>query len=74
MHHYVDRREALRKTGPRVRLVSIGSWSEYVRIIEGWSGFRNWAFRGQAGAIVKSGVRRCCLCPVIDRSLLARHP
>lgn len=45
-----SRRRAARNPGSRVRVVSIGCWSEFVQIIEGWSGFRNWAFRGQADA------------------------
>lgn len=37
-------------TNSRVRLHPIGAWSEFVEIIQSWSGFRNWAFRGQGNA------------------------
>jgi FRG domain-containing protein len=32
---------------PRVVRHPVGSWSEFVGIIQGWQGFRNWCFRGQ---------------------------
>jgi hypothetical protein len=31
----------------RVRPCAIRSWPEYVDALQGWEGFRNWAFRGQ---------------------------
>ncbi len=35
---------------PRVVRRTIHSWAEFVGIIQGWQGFRNWCFRGQASA------------------------
>ena len=35
---------------PRVVRRTINSWAEFVGIIQGWQGFRNWCFRGQASA------------------------
>jgi hypothetical protein len=35
---------------PRVVRRTIHTWSEFVGIIQGWQGFRNWCFRGQASA------------------------
>ncbi len=35
---------------PRVAIRPIDSWSEFVDIIQGWPGFRNWCFRGQGKA------------------------
>lgn len=32
------------------RRTRVRSWSHFVDVIEGWSGFRNWAFRGQGDA------------------------
>ncbi|MDK2742335.1 MAG: FRG domain-containing protein [Nitrospira sp. BO4] len=34
----------------RVVQRTIHSWAEFVGIIQGWQGFRNWCFRGQASA------------------------
>jgi len=34
----------------RVRRRLISSWGEFIDLIQGWDGFRNWAFRGQADA------------------------
>lgn len=28
----------------------IGSWGEFVNIVQRWKGFRNWCFRGQGSA------------------------
>lgn len=36
--------------GSRIRRHLIASWPEFVEIIQSWSGFRNWAFRGQGDA------------------------
>lgn len=35
---------------PRVVQRTIESWREFVDIIQGWRGFRNWCFRGQGSA------------------------
>ena len=35
---------------PRVAVRPIESWSEFVDIIQGWPGFRNWCFRGQGSS------------------------
>jgi hypothetical protein len=35
---------------PRILRRAIASWAEFVGIIQGWPGFRNWCFRGQARA------------------------
>ncbi|MGE4183288.1 MAG: FRG domain-containing protein, partial [Limisphaerales bacterium] len=45
----------------RIRTIRIERWSEFIRIVEGWDGFRNWAFRGQGNAAWEL------------RSSLARH-
>jgi len=34
----------------RVVQRDIESWSEFVDIVQGWKGFRNWCFRGQNDA------------------------
>lgn len=34
----------------RVRRCRIANWPQFVETIQSWSGFRNWAFRGQAHA------------------------
>jgi len=36
--------------GACIREYPIREWSEFLGIVEGWSGFRNWGFRGQANA------------------------
>lgn len=36
------------KSAPRVVQRTIQSWDEFIGIIQGWQGFRNWCFRGQA--------------------------
>jgi hypothetical protein len=36
--------------GSRIRRHPIATWSEFVTIIQSWSGFRSWAFRGQGDA------------------------
>jgi hypothetical protein len=41
---------AKRSPRSRIRRHPIEQWSEFVDIIQSWSGFRNWAFRGQADA------------------------
>ena len=41
---------ARKSSKTHTRQVAITDWSKFVRIIESWSGFRNWAFRGQARA------------------------
>jgi hypothetical protein len=44
---------ALSPAGPprsRVRCCRITSWPQFVDTVQGWAGFRNWAFRGQANA------------------------
>jgi FRG domain len=33
---------------PRITVRLIESWQEYTSLLSGWSGFRNWCFRGQA--------------------------
>lgn len=43
-------RPRARSSDSRVRRIRIGSWSEFEATIQGWSGFRSWAFRGQADA------------------------
>ena len=48
-----SRVEGIPKPGqqrPRVVRRAIHSWAEFVAIIQGWPGFRNWCFRGQASA------------------------
>jgi len=39
-----------KRARPRVAVRPIDSWSEFVDIIQGWPGFRNWCFRGQGKA------------------------
>ena len=36
------------RAGARIKRHPITKWKQFVEIIEGWPGFRNWAFRGQA--------------------------
>lgn len=36
--------------GASIREYPIKAWSEFVSVVNGWSGFRNWGFRGQASA------------------------
>jgi hypothetical protein len=33
--------------GPRITEREVRSWSEFVGLMSGWDGFRNWCFRGQ---------------------------
>jgi FRG domain len=41
----------IRRAGrSRVRRSRITSWPQFVETVQSWSGFRNWAFRGQADA------------------------
>lgn len=42
--------KARRANGASIREYPIKEWSEFVNILNGWSGFRNWGFRGQANA------------------------
>ena len=46
--------------GERVVRRTIGSWGEFVGLIQGWPGARNWCFRGQAEAAwpLKSSLTR----------------
>jgi len=48
--------------GPGKRVVQrdIESWAEFVDIIQGWKGFRNWCFRGQSDArwVLRSSLSR----------------
>jgi len=43
-------RKAAPPSGTRVLRHTIASWPAFVDIVQRWSGFRNWCFRGQADA------------------------
>ena len=50
----VPRQSAARRpaedASPRVVERNIESWAEFIGLMSGWSGFRNWCFRGQGDA------------------------
>jgi len=45
-----DKSKTAKAKNSFIREYPIGDWSEYVDFVSGWSGFRNWGFRGQAKA------------------------
>jgi hypothetical protein len=48
--HPAGARSARKSVEPRIVRRTIGSWPEFVEIVQSWDGFRNWCFRGHADA------------------------